>query len=219
MGESSQAKLLLMKQLKDLSKNPVEGFSAGLKNDDNVFLWEIMIMGPPETPYEGGYFTASMTFPFEYPNHPPKLKFESEFYHPNVYPDGTVCISILHNPGEDQYGYESAAERWLPIHTVESILISVLSMISSPNIESPANIDAAVCSSPSPNPSHPRHQPAMAAAAAVLASALRRPTYASLPPQASAPRGVFRLRESVNKAPHRMYICHRAPELCGVLFG
>lgn len=52
--------------------------------------------------------------------------------------------SILHPPGDDTYGYESASERWLPIHTVESILISVISMIASPNDESPANLDAAV---------------------------------------------------------------------------
>ena len=127
----------------DLNKSPVEGFSAGLKDDDNPFNWEIMIMGPPDTPYEGGFFQAEMTFPNDYPNNPPKLRFLSEFWHPNVYEDGRVCISILHAPGEDQWGYESASERWLPIHTVESILISVLSMISSPNDESPANIDAA----------------------------------------------------------------------------
>ena len=30
-----------------------------------------------------------------------------------------VCISILHDPGDDQYGYEKASERWLPVHTVE----------------------------------------------------------------------------------------------------
>lgn len=57
-----------------------------------------------------------------------------------VYPDGTVCISILHPPEEDKYGYESAAERWLPVHTPESILLSVISMLSSPNDESPANV-------------------------------------------------------------------------------
>ena len=127
----------------DLTKNPVEGFSAGLKNDDNPFEWEIMIMGPTETPYEGGFFQAEMRFPNDYPNHPPTLRFISEFWHPNVYDDGRVCISILHAPGEDAFGYESASERWLPVHTVESILISVLSMISSPNDESPANLDAA----------------------------------------------------------------------------
>ncbi len=47
---SDNASLLLLKQLKDLRKNPVEGFSAGLRDDDNPFIWEIMIMGPPDTP-------------------------------------------------------------------------------------------------------------------------------------------------------------------------
>ena len=47
-----------------------------------------------------------------------------------MYEDGTVCISILHPPGNDEFGYENASERWLPIHTVQSILISVISMIS-----------------------------------------------------------------------------------------
>lgn len=66
-----------------------------------------------------------------------------------VHKDGEVCISILHEPGEDKYGYEKASERWLPIHTVETILISVISMISEPNDESPANVDAAVSITPS----------------------------------------------------------------------
>lgn len=66
--------------------------------------------------------------------------------------DGVVCISILHEPGDDKYGYETASERWLPVHTVETILVSVISMISDPNDESPANVDAAV-SINSSNPS------------------------------------------------------------------
>ncbi|CAG8725279.1 3256_t:CDS:2, partial [Racocetra fulgida] len=48
-----------------------------------------------------------------------------------------------HPPGEDKYGYEDAGERWRPVHTVETILLSVISMLSSPNDESPANIEAA----------------------------------------------------------------------------
>ena len=58
--------------------------------------------------------------------------------------NGDVCISILHEPGEDKWGYEKPEERWLPIHTVETILISVISMLADPNDESPANVDAAV---------------------------------------------------------------------------
>lgn len=56
---------------------------------------------------------------------------------------GDVCISILHEPGDDKWGYEKASERWLPVHTVETILISVISMLADPNDESPANVDAA----------------------------------------------------------------------------
>lgn len=58
--------------------------------------------------------------------------------------NGDVCISILHEPGEDKFGYEKPEERWLPIHTVETIMISVISMLADPNGDSPANVDAAV---------------------------------------------------------------------------
>lgn len=51
---------------------------------------------------------------------------------------------MFHSLGEDKYGYEQASERWLPVHTVETIILSVISMLSDPNDESPANIDAAV---------------------------------------------------------------------------
>lgn len=60
-----------------------------------------------------------------------------------VYPNGEVCISILHAPGEDPMQYEQASERWSPIQSVEKILISVMSMLAEPNDESPANVDAA----------------------------------------------------------------------------
>ncbi|XP_062016108.1 ubiquitin-conjugating enzyme E2 7 isoform X1 [Rosa rugosa] len=154
---ASQASLLLQKQLKDLCKNPVDGFSAGLVDENNIFEWSVTIIGPPDTLYEGGFFNAIMSFPSNYPNSPPTVKFTSELWHPNVYPDGRVCISILHPPGDDPNGYELASERWTPVHTissscisqffhtevVESIVLSIISMLSSPNDESPANVEAA----------------------------------------------------------------------------
>jgi ubiquitin-conjugating enzyme E2 G1 len=84
-----------------------------------------------------------MSFPQDYPNKPPAVKFVSDMWHPNVYADGRVCISILHSPGDDPMGYEQASERWSPVQTVETIMLSIISMLSSPNDESPANIDAA----------------------------------------------------------------------------
>jgi ubiquitin-conjugating enzyme E2 G1 len=111
--------------------------------------------------YTGGFFRARLNFPQEYPMLPPKMRFETPIFHPNstalraefsrstctdapvVYQNGEVCISILHPPEEDKYGYESAAERWSPVQTPETILLSVISMLSSPNDESPANVEAA----------------------------------------------------------------------------
>lgn len=137
--------LLLKRQLTELTKRPVDGFSAGLKDDSNLYEWDIMIIGPQDTLYEGGFLHAELIFPPEYPLLPPKMRFLTKMWHPNIYEDGTVCISILHPPGTDQYGYEDAGERWLPVHSVESILISVISLLSSdhPNTDSPANVDAA----------------------------------------------------------------------------
>ena len=111
---------------------------------------------------EGGFFKAHLIFPKDYPQKPPKMTFMNDIWHPNseegisinnkyyynyniiVDKTGDVCISILHDPGEDKWGYERPEERWLPIHTVETIIVSVISMLADPNDESPANVDAGV---------------------------------------------------------------------------
>lgn len=86
--------------------------------------------GPEGTPFEGGIFPATLTFPKDYPLSPPTMKFTCDFFHPNVYPNGTVCISILHPPGDDPNMYESSSERWSPVQSVEKILLSVVSMLA-----------------------------------------------------------------------------------------
>uniref|UniRef100_A0A915C2R3 E2 ubiquitin-conjugating enzyme n=2 Tax=Parascaris univalens TaxID=6257 RepID=A0A915C2R3_PARUN len=141
MGELQSA-LLLKKQLAELRRVPVDGFSAGLQDDD-IYKWEVLVIGPPDTLYEGGFFKAILDFPKEYPQHPPKMRFISDIWHPNIDKEGNVCISILHEPGDDRWGYEKPEERWLPVHTVETILLSVISMLADPNHDSPANVDAA----------------------------------------------------------------------------
>nr|KAJ3420895.1 Ubiquitin-conjugating enzyme subunit [Polyrhizophydium stewartii] len=127
----------------ELSKHPIPGFRISLK-DENVFTWEVGIIGPPKTIYEGGYFLSTIKFPQDYPFNPPSFTFNSPFFHPNVYPDGTLCISILHPPGDDPMSGEKAEERWNPTQTVESILLSIVSLLNDPNCSSPANVDAGV---------------------------------------------------------------------------
>ncbi|KAM5275548.1 ubiquitin-conjugating enzyme E2 G2 isoform 1-T1 [Hipposideros larvatus] len=149
----------LMAEYKQLTLNPPEGIVAGPMNEENFFEWEALIMGPEDTCFEFGVFPAILSFPLDYPLSPPKMRFTCEMFHPNskcfwksslahsvptpaVYPDGRVCISILHAPGDDPMGYESSAERWSPVQSVEKILLSVVSMLAEPNDESGANVDA-----------------------------------------------------------------------------
>jgi len=99
-------------------------------------------MGPEGTPYEGGLFQATLSFPRDYPLSPPKMRFTCDMWHPNIYANGEVCISILHPPGEDPNHYEKITERWSPVQSVEKILLSVVSMLAEPNDESGANIEA-----------------------------------------------------------------------------
>ncbi|RDL35687.1 Ubiquitin-conjugating enzyme E2 [Venustampulla echinocandica] len=142
---SSATAGLLLRQFKELQRAKyLTGISCGLV-DDNAFEWEVMLMISDDCKYYGGgNFRCHLIFPPTYPLMPPTLAFKTPIpFHPNIYPDGRLCISILHPPGDDQYGYESASERWSPVQTPETILLSTISLLHSPNDESPANIEAA----------------------------------------------------------------------------
>uniref|UniRef100_A0A914HE66 UBC core domain-containing protein n=1 Tax=Globodera rostochiensis TaxID=31243 RepID=A0A914HE66_GLORO len=140
----SSASAVLMRQLAELQANPPDGFAVRGIVNDNIFKWRLVVFGPIDTPYEGGTFLAQLDFPRSYPQRPPKMRFLSDVLHPNIFKDGLVCISILHEQGDDPFGEEKASERWQPTLTVESIVISVQSMLSTPNFQSPANLDAAL---------------------------------------------------------------------------
>ncbi|KAI0799083.1 ubiquitin conjugating enzyme-like protein [Xylaria sp. FL0933] len=145
-AQTSAAGTLLQRQLKEINTaKDLSGVSVGLIRDSNVFEWEVSLMIHDDCKYYGGaIFRAHLFFPLEYPLMPPKLVFQPPVpFHPNIYETGELCISILHPPGEDSYGYESANERWTPVQTPETILLSVISLFSEPNEDSPANLDAA----------------------------------------------------------------------------
>ncbi|KAK3294526.1 ubiquitin-conjugating enzyme/RWD-like protein [Chaetomium fimeti] len=143
---SAAAGALLSRQLKEMqAATDLPGISCGLVNDNNIFQWEVMLMINDDCKYYGGgNFRAHLTFPPTYPLMPPKMVFQAPIpFHPNIYANGELCISILHPPEEDKYGYEAASERWSPVQTPETILLSVISLFEDPNDESPANVEAA----------------------------------------------------------------------------
>lgn len=73
-----------------------------------------------------------------------EFRFLRPLCHPNIYSNGKLCISILHPPGEDEMSGELASERWSPAQRVESVLISILSLLDDAEVSSPANVDAGV---------------------------------------------------------------------------
>ncbi|KAL4872525.1 hypothetical protein BDV12DRAFT_161746 [Aspergillus spectabilis] len=136
------AERILMNEFKALAQEP--WVDIELKNED-IFNWSIgLIVLNPESLFYGGYFKAAMKFPSNYPYSPPEFRFFRPLYHPNIYKDGKLCISILHTPGEDEMSGELASERWSPAQRVESVLISILSLLDDAEVSSPANVDAGV---------------------------------------------------------------------------
>jgi len=141
---SGAAAVKIGRELKALKDDPVEGVLCDIVDDSNLFEWRIWVEGSKGSPYEDGIFQMQMEFPKDYPMSPPKLKMLSEFWHPNIYKNGEVCISILHPPVDDPMSGERPEERWMPTQTVSTIMLSVLSMLNDPNVNSPANVDASV---------------------------------------------------------------------------
>jgi len=140
---SSSAIRALNLEYKSIQDEPVEGFRVSA-NEENLFVWDVAIFGPPQTLYEAGYFKASMKFPNDYPYSPPTMRFLTKVWHPNVYENGDLCISILHPPVDDPQSGELPSERWNPTQNVRTILLSVISLLNEPNTSSPANVDASV---------------------------------------------------------------------------
>uniref|UniRef100_A0AC35UCK3 UBIQUITIN_CONJUGAT_2 domain-containing protein n=1 Tax=Rhabditophanes sp. KR3021 TaxID=114890 RepID=A0AC35UCK3_9BILA len=130
-------------EYKKLTNETPEGFTV-TPNDDNLLLWTVGIFGPPQTIYQGGYFRAQIKFPNNYPYSPPNFKFLNKIWHPNVYENGDLCISILHPPVNDPQSGELPSERWNPTQNVRTIMMSVISLLNEPNTSSPANVDASV---------------------------------------------------------------------------
>lgn len=131
-----------MSELKALEKEKWVNVEV---SEGGLFRWDVGLMVVnPDSAFNGGYFKAEMTFTDTYPFAPPTFKFIRPIYHPNIYADGKLCISILHAPGEDEQSGELASERWSPLQGVESVLRSVLLLLDDPEISSPANVDAGV---------------------------------------------------------------------------
>ncbi|KAG0026257.1 Ubiquitin-conjugating enzyme E2 1 [Podila clonocystis] len=87
--------------------------------------------GPPGTPYEGGVFQVDIVLSDNYPFQPPKVKFDTKVYHPNVSSQtGVICLDIL-------------KQQWSPVLTISSTLLSVQSLLCTPEPNDPQDAQVA----------------------------------------------------------------------------
>ncbi|OSC98217.1 hypothetical protein PYCCODRAFT_1375679 [Trametes coccinea BRFM310] len=99
--------------------------------DDNPFHLIGAFDGPEGTPYEGGRFQVDIVIPENYPFQPVKMKFITKVYHPNVSSaSGAICLDIL-------------KDAWSPVLTLKSTLISLQSLLCSPEPRDPQDAEVA----------------------------------------------------------------------------
>eukprot|EP01138_Halocafeteria_seosinensis_P003003 gb/GECG01003067.1/.p1 GENE.gb/GECG01003067.1/~~gb/GECG01003067.1/.p1 ORF type:complete len:181 (+),score=19.66 gb/GECG01003067.1/:1-543(+) len=91
----------------------------------DLMTWDCKIPGSDKGPWEGAVLKLVMEFPEQFPVYPPFCAFQEEVYHPNVYPDGEVCFSIL-------------AGDWSPSLSIKSVLLGIQELLDNPNIDSAA---------------------------------------------------------------------------------
>uniref|UniRef100_A0A914WGN4 E2 ubiquitin-conjugating enzyme n=1 Tax=Plectus sambesii TaxID=2011161 RepID=A0A914WGN4_9BILA len=109
----------IQKELRDLQKDPPAGCSAGPVGDD-LFHWQACIVGPPDTPYAGGFFRLTIDFPIDYPFKPPRVEFKTRIYHANIFETGWICLDLLQTA-------------WSPALTIAKLLLSISSLLNDPS--------------------------------------------------------------------------------------
>ena len=132
---------IIAKHYEKYNKDPIENLN--IEEPSNIYIWNFALIGPKDTPWEDEIYNGTIRFPTNYPFSPPVIQFTSNLYHPNVYKDGKVCISILHE-GVDETAYEDTSERWSPVQTIQTIFLSIITLFHEPNCDSPANVDASI---------------------------------------------------------------------------
>jgi ubiquitin-conjugating enzyme E2 D/E len=109
---------------KEMMKNPPANCSAGPVSDSDIFSWNATIMGPDNSPYQGGIFYLKIDFPADYPFKPPKVRFTTKIYHCNINATGGICLDIL-------------KDEWSPALTISQVLLSICSLMDDANPNDP----------------------------------------------------------------------------------
>ncbi|KAL2329195.1 hypothetical protein Fmac_022622 [Flemingia macrophylla] len=111
----------LQSELMALMMSGDSGISA-FPEEDNIFFWKGTITGSKDTVFEATEYKLSLSFPNDYPFKPPKVKFETTCFHPNVDVHGNICLDILQ-------------DKWSSAYDVRTILLSIQSLLGGNNLK------------------------------------------------------------------------------------
>ena len=120
---SSVAKRI-QKEVREMAQQPPSNCSAGPITEQDIYSWQATIIGPADSPYQGGIFNLKIDFPADYPFKAPKVKFVTRIYHCNINSSGGICLDIL-------------KDQWSPALTVGKVLLSICSLMDDANPNDP----------------------------------------------------------------------------------
>eukprot|EP00798_Chlamydomonas_sp_ICE-L_P024293 gene24293-9894_t len=118
----------IMRQLRRVEKAELPNVEL-ITPDEDVYKWNLLPRGPAESPYAQGLFSVTISFPGDYPEGEPCLKFNTPIFHPNVYTDGRVCWECNDYNGD--------------AYQAEVVIAALLILFVEPNSDNPANSEAA----------------------------------------------------------------------------
>lgn len=119
----------IVKETQRLLTEPAPGISA-TPYKDNLRYFNVIMAGPSQSAYERGIFKLELFLPEEYPMAPPKVRFLTKIYHPNIDRLGRICLDIL-------------KDKWSPALQIRTVLLSIQALLSAPNPDDPLANDVA----------------------------------------------------------------------------
>ncbi|KAJ2611101.1 ubiquitin-conjugating enzyme E2 N [Coemansia sp. RSA 1365] len=119
----------ILKEIERLNRDPVPGIKVS-SIEDNIRYFNVIMAGPSQSPYKGGRFKLELFLPEEYPMSPPKVRFLTKMYHPNIDRLGRICLDIL-------------KDKWSPALQIRTVLLSIQALLSAPNPDDPLANDVA----------------------------------------------------------------------------
>ena len=116
----------LIRDVRNIRKNPLEDNGIYyLHDEEDMLKGYALIVGPADTVYANGYYFFTFDYPIDYPYHPPHVRFCTNFgnirFHPNMYKDGKVCLSLLNT---------WRGEQWTACQSISSILLTMCTLFT-----------------------------------------------------------------------------------------